>query len=249
MSSFNVLTIGNPKTLKGEVKGFLTFILHLAPADLSGYQVCPKATAGCKAACLNTAGRGGMFKKGETTNVIQKARIRKTKLFFEDRTTFMALLVDEIARACMYAEKRNLTPVIRLNGTSDIAWEKIRCERPVIGGMREFRNLMEAFPFVQFYDYTKIPGRTVPPNYHLTFSRAESNQMDVKNVIGKIPVAVVFSTKILPESYLGYRVISGDESDLRFNDPSDVVIGLFAKGRAKKDNSGFVVKVQHEQAD
>ena len=142
-----LLTIGNPKTLKGEKEGFLTFILHLAPADVSGYQTCPKATAGCKAACLNTAGRGGMFKPGGT-NTIQEARKRKTRFFFENRTEFMALLVEDIKRGIKYAEKRGFIPVFRLNGTSDIAWEKIR--------VGEFRNVMEMFPAIQFYDYIKI---------------------------------------------------------------------------------------------
>ena len=94
-----LLSVGNPKTLKGMKQGFNTYIMHLAPADVSGYQTCPKATVGCKAACLNTSGRGGMFKKGETTNTIQKARIRKTKMFFENRQEFMADLVKDIELA------------------------------------------------------------------------------------------------------------------------------------------------------
>ena len=231
-----LLTIGNPKTLKGEKEGFLTFILHLAPADVSGYQTCPKATAGCKAACLNTAGRGGMFKPGGT-NVIQEARKRKTRFFFENRTEFMALLVEDIKRGIKYAEKRGFIPVFRLNGTSDIAWEKIR--------VGEFRNVMEMFPTIQFYDYTKILGRkNLPFNYQLTFSRAESNEMDSRLAASSgMNVAVVFSAKTLPEVYMGRRVFNGDDSDLRFLDPKGVIVGLYAKGRAKKDTSGFVVQL------
>ena len=231
-----LLTIGNPKTLKGEKEGYLTFILHLAPADVSGYQTCPKATAGCKAACLNTAGRGGMFKPGGT-NTIQEARKRKTRMFFEQRDAFMNLLVEDIQRGIKYAQKRGFIPVFRLNGTSDIAWEKIR--------VGEFRNVMEMFPTVQFYDYTKILGRkNIPFNYQLTFSRAESNEMDTRLAASAgMNVAVVFSTKVLPTVYLGRPVFNGDESDLRFLDPKGVVVGLYAKGRAKKDTSGFVVKV------
>ena len=229
-----LLTIGNPKTLKGEKEGFLTFILHLAPADVSGYQTCPKATAGCKAACLNTAGRGGMFKPGGT-NTIQEARKRKTRFFFENRTEFMALLVEDIKRGIKYAEKRGFIPVFRLNGTSDIAWEKIR--------VGEFRNVMEMFPAIQFYDYTKILGRkNLPFNYQLTFSRAESNEMDSRLAASAgMNVAVVFSAKTLPEVYMGRQVFNGDDSDLRFLDPKGVIVGLYAKGRAKKDTSGFVV--------
>lgn len=235
MPKFNLLTVGNPKTIKGQSKGFLTFILHLAPAKLSGYQVCAKATEGCETACLNTAGRGGMFKKGETTNVIQLARIRKTKLFFENRPLFMEYLRADIIRAIKYAEKLGLTAVFRLNGTSDIAWEKIR--------MGEYRNTFEAFPDVQFYDYTKIVNRKISqiPNYSLTFSRAESNALDTAIAIEKgLNVAVVFK-KELPATFMGRKVINGDDHDLRFLDEQECIVGLIAKGRAKKDTSGFVV--------
>ena len=229
-----LLTRGNPKIMKGEKKGYLTSILHLAPADLSGYQTCPKATAGCKAACLNTAGRGGIFKKGENTNVIQQARIRKTRAFFEDRMYFMHDLARDIRNAIVYAEKKGLIPVFRLNGTSDIAWEKIR--------FGSFRNIFEAFPTVQFYDYTKVIGRTVPSNYHLTFSAADGNDHDVYRAIEQgYNVAAVFD-KGLPEQYLGLPVINADDTDLRFLDPKGVIAGLKAKGKAKKDTSGFVKK-------
>lgn len=232
----SLLTRGNPKILKGQAKGYLTSILHLAPADLSGYQTCPKATAGCKAACLNTAGRGGIFKKGESTNVIQQARIRKTRAFFENRAEFMAELGAEIKSTIAYAEKRGLVPVFRLNGTSDIAWEKIR--------YGSFRNIFEAFPGVQFYDYTKIAGRTVPSNYHLTFSAADGNDADVAKAVEQgYNVAVVFASKKLPEQYLGRSVINADETDLRFLDGANVIAGLYAKGKAKKDTTGFVKRV------
>ena len=236
----NLLTTSNPKMMKGESKGYLTFILHLAPYDLSGYQVCPKATAGCIAGCLNLAGRGGMFKKGENTNVIQQARIRKTKMFFENRELFMSELVKDIRRGINYAEKKGLIPVFRLNGTSDIAWEKIR--------VGVYRNIMSVFPTVQFYDYTKVLGRkNLPSNYHLTFSAADGNDNDVLSAIQQgYNIAVVFGVKktaALPESYLGREVFNGDESDLRFLDPKNVIVGLYAKGKAKKDTTGFVKQV------
>jgi hypothetical protein len=229
-----LLTVGNPKLLKGQKKGYLSSVLHLAPADLSGKNTCPKATAGCKAACLNTAGRGGIFKKGESTNVIQQARIRKTKMFFEDRRAFLNELTVEIVKTIKSAEKKNLIPVFRLNGTSDIAWEKYE----VISG----KNIFQMFPDVQFYDYTKIVGRKVKhiPNYHLTFSKADGNDMDVRLAASNgMNVAAVFHK--LPETYIGRPVINGDETDLRFLDPKGVIVGLKAKGKAKKDTSGFVV--------
>jgi hypothetical protein len=227
-----LLSIGNPKILKGMKQGYMTYILHLAPADVSGYNTCPKATAGCKAACLNTAGRGGMFKKGETTNVIQKARIRKTKLFFENRDVFLAILEDDIRKAIKQSEKKGLVPVFRLNGTSDLSWEKY--------------GIIQKFPNVQFYDYTKVLGRKVSylSNYHLTFSAADGNDDDVRRAIKeKYNIATVFGIKKsqpMPETYEGAPVFNGDDSDLRFLDTKGVVVGLYAKGKAKKDTSGFV---------
>jgi len=238
----NLLTTGNPKIEKGSVFGYLPFILHLAPADLSGFETCPKRTAGCTAACLNTAGRGGMFKRGETTNAIQQARIRKTRAFFEKRDEFMAALADDIARGIRKAERKGLTPVFRLNGTSDLAFEKIR----VTYNGTEYRNIFAAFPTVQFYDYTKIAGRSVAhiANYHVTFSAADGNDADVARAISAgYNVAVVFGikkTEALPAYYNGMPVFNGDDSDLRFLDPKGHIIGLYAKGKAKNDTTGFV---------
>jgi hypothetical protein len=233
-----LLSTGNPKILKGIKQGYNTYILHLAPADLSGYNTCPKATAGCKAACLNTAGRGGMFKKGESTNMIQEARIRKTKMFYEQRQDFMLALKKDIELAIKQSKKLGLIPVIRLNGTSDLSWEKY----DMIPG----QNVFECFPDIQFYDYTKILGRKVKgiANYNLTFSAADGNDADVYSAISQgYNIATVFGIKKtlpMPETYMGRPVFNGDESDLRFLDPKGVVVGLYAKGKAKKDTSGFV---------
>ena len=232
---FKLLSTANPKIQKGTKLGYLSFILHLAPADLSGKEVCPKRTAGCTAACLNTAGRGGMFKKGENTNVIQKARIRKTKLFFEDRETFMEQLEQDINKAIKFAARKGLTPVFRLNGTSDLSWEKYKLKG-------SDKNVFEMFDNIQFYDYTKVLGRKVAdyPNYHLTFSAADGNDADVNKAIAQgMNVTVVFDK--IPAEYKGKPVFDADETDLRFLDPKGVVLGLKAKGRAKKDTTGFVV--------
>jgi len=232
-----LLSTGNPKTLKGLEQGYNTYILHLAPSDVSGYNTCPKATSGCKSACLNTAGRGGMFKKGESTNVIQEARKRKTRMFFERRMDYMLALYQDIKLGIKQSKRLGLTPVFRLNGTSDISWEKY----DMLPGL----NVFECFPEVQFYDYTKVLGRKVSgiSNYHLTFSAADGNDLDVKKAILQgLNVAVVFGikkTQPMPETYNGLPVFNGDESDLRFLDPKGVV-GLYAKGKAKKDTSGFV---------
>ena len=234
--------VANPKIAKGLASNFATYILHLAPANVSGYETCAKRTAGCTAACLNLAGRGGMFKRGETTNVIQQARIRKTKLFFEDRAEFMRLLVADIELAIKQAAKKGFTPVFRLNGTSDIAWEKY----PVIRNGVSFMNIFHAFSDCIFYDYTKILGRKINlvTNYSLTFSAADGNDADVTKAIAQgYNVAVVFGIKkgsAFPESYLGLPVFNGDDSDLRFLDPKNVIVGLYQKGKAKIDTTGFV---------
>jgi hypothetical protein len=244
--SLKLLSVGNPKTLKGMKEGYNTFILHLAPASLSGYNTCPKATEGCKSACLNTAGRGGMFKKGESTNTIQQARIRKTKMFYENRNEFFNLLVKDITLAIKQSEKKGLIPVFRLNGTSDISFEKYGFTIAYDGYTIDYANIFERFPNVQFYDYTKVLGRKVVniKNYSLTFSAADGNDNDVMKAIAQgYNIATVFGikkTEPMPEYYNGLPVFNGDESDLRFLDPKGVVVGLYAKGKAKKDETGFV---------
>lgn len=257
-SAFRLLTPGNPKVMKGTKKGFMTFILHLAPADLSGYEVCAMRSKGCTKACLNTAGRGGMAAgRGPLThddvasgvvNTIQAARIRRTKRFFEDRQGFMTDLVWDIRKACRWAAKHGLEPVFRLNGTSDLRWETVGIASE--GGKRVF----DVFPQVQFYDYTKLPNRrNVPSNYDLTFSYADGNAETAERMLrGGMRVAVVFRDVATVRRYMaegisdlrdGFLaiVIDGDDSDLRFLEPKGVVVGLYAKGNAKKDTSGFVV--------
>lgn len=246
---YKLLTPGNPKTLKGNAKGYWTFILHLAPASLSGFNVCPMATKGCIAACLNTAGRGGMMKgvsrlshadvANGTHNTIQAARIRRTKLYFDDRATFMALLVKDVEKAIKAATMAGFEPVFRLNGTSDIRWESV----PVNGAA----NIMALFPHVQWYDYTKLANRkNVPSNYALTFSLADGNAEQAKLALSNgMNVAAVFRDKQTVARYevsgfMGHPVFNGDETDLRFLDPKHHVVALYAKGNAKLDVSGFV---------
>jgi hypothetical protein len=167
-----------------------------------------------------------MFKKGETTNVIQKARIRKTVQYFEQREQFLADLEADIRKGIKMAAKLGLKPAFRLNGTSDLSVEKW--------------GIIEKFPTVQFYDYTKVLGRKVAhlPNYHLTFSKADGNDADVAKALAQgLSVVAVYDQ--IPEG-----VPSADETDLRFLDPKGTMLGLKAKGRAKKDYSGFVIRIK-----
>jgi hypothetical protein len=223
----------NPKVIKGEKDGWLTAIMHLSPARASGFQVCSNATAGCEAACLNTAGMGGIFKRGEADNAIQKARRRKTAWYFARRDEFMARLDREIQTHCTKAAAKGLRPAVRLNGTSDLRWESVVDEQG--------RTVFDRHPDVVFYDYTKHPDRDVSdiPNYSLTFSLAEDNDEKAEAALrAGNNVAAVFHS--VPETFMGRTVVDGDESDLRFLDPVGVIVGLKAKGRAKKDTSGFV---------
>ncbi len=216
------------KMLKSRKQGFLNAILHLAPYNLSGYNVCPKASKGCAAACLNLSGMG-VFK------VNQLARINKTKYFIENRELFLNQLDHEIKLLKKKSELLGLKLAIRLNGTSDLPFERYK--------IKDNKSLMELNKDVIFYDYTKIKNRLnslLPNNYKLTFSRSESNEHELKDI--KQNIAVVFKNK-LPKKYLNKKVIDGDEHDLRFLDPKNSIVGLLAKGKAKKDNSNFAIEV------
>jgi hypothetical protein len=223
----------NQKVEKGEKAGWLTAIMHLSPAKASGFQVCSNATAGCEAACLNTAGRGGIFPTGKSDNSIQKARRRRTAWYFARRNEFLLQLDAEISAHKRRAARKGFQPAVRLNGTSDLRWESIRLDG---------KTLFERHPDVTFYDYTKHPDRDVSaiPNYSLTFSLAENNDSKaVEALANGINVAAVFHS--VPDEYMGHPVFDGDASDLRFLDPKGVIVGLKAKGKARQDRtSGFV---------
>jgi hypothetical protein len=221
----------NYKTIKSEKLGVLTGIIYMSPYKLSGKNVCPGASKGCAAACLNTAGRGAM-------GVVQTARLKKTNRFWDDRGQFLQDLALEIGKLQRQAEARGMKAAVRLNGTSDLPYERYK-----VPGTD--KNIMELFPDVQFYDYTKLENRftkgQLPANYHLTFSRAEDNDHKLPEVLKHTSAAVVFSGE-LPETWRGYPVIDGDEHDARFTDAgAGVIIGLKAKGKARHDSSGFVV--------
>jgi hypothetical protein len=232
-----LLTVnGNPKLVKGDKLSdkYLSAIMHLSPINT---RICPyQDIAKCKEACLNTAGRGGIFKKGETTNTIQEARKRKTNLFLNDRDTFMSLLVKDIQAFVRKCERLDKKPCIRLNGTSDIQWELIPIDN--------YANIFEMFSDVQFYDYTKIPTRKVSSikNYHLTWSYSQANDKYAR-LFEQVPYnkAVVFNGG-LPSIFKGMKVIDGDTTDMRFLDKANRVIGLKAKGKARQDKSGFVIQ-------
>lgn len=221
----------NAKTIKGDGSEYLTAIMYMLPWKSAGINVCPMAeVAACVDGCLNSAGRGQM-------NSVQAARARKTEWFAKDRDGFMRQLVDDVQRFIKYCAKKNIQPCVRLNGTSDIRWENIK-----VDGV----SLMDMFPEVQWYDYTKISNRKVPANYHLTFSYSAANPLYAKHVkqalLNRMNIAVVFRHKVsIPKRFLGLPTIDGDRDDLRFLDPRDSIVALYAKGSAVRDTSGFVV--------
>jgi hypothetical protein len=227
----------NAKTIKGNTIGYYTGILYLAPSDISGFQVCPMAKlAGCENACLYTSGRGAF-------NSTQIARIKKTKEFFENRDWFMQNIVKDIEAGIRKANKLGQELLIRLNGTSDIKFEHVGFTD--IDGI-EYPSIMARFPKVQFYDYTKIPNRVeLPSNYDLTFSYSGLITFQKYNKIAiakKMRIATVFRTEeSIPKSYLGLPVISGDKSDVRHIEDKNTLVALYAKGKAIKDRSGFVI--------
>lgn len=230
------------KTIKGNKKGFMTAIQYLTPYTASGVNLCPNAkNAHCYEACLVSSGRMVMQKQ---------ARLNRTKLYLTNQAEYFKQLSIEISKFIKRAERKGLTPLVRLNGTSDIRWENVGY---VFEGVY-YRNIMEQFPDLQFYDYTKIPNReksvngiqSFPSNYDLTFSYsgvetyAKFNERAFKE--GK-RIAVVFDkVENIPLTFHGRKVVSGDDTDIRHLDPENVVVSLYAKGRAKKDDSGFVVK-------
>jgi hypothetical protein len=221
----------NPKIDKSNKvsEKYWSCIMHLRPINT---KICPyQDIAKCKEACLNTAGLGGVYPS------IQKARQKKTELFLNDRDQFMQVLIKDIHTFLRACKRKDKLPAIRLNGTSDIQWEKIDIEG---------QNIFEMFPQIQFYDYTKIPTRKVDniPNYHLTWSYSEANEKYAK-MFDKVPnnKAVVFKNKILPTMFKGLKVIDGDTHDMRFLDKPNSVVGLKAKGKARQDKTGFVINV------
>lgn len=231
---------GDAKTVKGAKLAVTTGIMYLAPYDVSGFQVCPNSTAECRAACLYTAGHGRY-------STVQQGRINKTKWFFQERDTFMLQLYKNIESLVAKAKKLNTIPAVRLNGTSDIAWEKIAFEKDGV----KYRSIIHAFPNVQFYDYSKILGRKSAialHNYHLTFSLSENNDADAIQALQQgYNVAVVLKlnpTDEKPETWGGYPVINGDETDVRFQDAKGGhIVALTAKGTARKMPVGGFIRL------
>jgi len=238
-----IFSFDSAKAIKAQSFGWLNAIHYMAPASLSGVNLCPKASEACKALCLGWhSGQAGMVAKEDDTNSTRLSRLAKAKRFMKERKAYMRDVVRSIELAIKKASKLDMKLCVRMNGSTDIAWEGIACERDGV----TYRNLMQAFPDIQFVDYTKIASRlerALPSNYYLILSRHEKNDSDVVKIVssGLGNAAVVFET--VPVTWQGLTVIDGDKHDLRHLDPKGVIVGLTPKGRkAKRDMSGFVVR-------
>ena len=238
MPNYKLLGVGtNAKTIKGDGSEYLTAILYMTPykimVDGKSFNSCAMAKqASCIDACLYTAGRGQMSN-------VQTARQRKAEWFYRDRDSFMQQLHEDITKFSAYCHKRGIQPCVRLNGTTDIRWELIK-----LG----YYNIFELHPDVQYYDYTKISNRKCKdiPNYHLTWSYSNANpeyaKLLDKVIESGMNAAVVFRSEYKKSLWCTYPVVDGDKDDLRFLDPKGRhIVALYAKGKAKKDTSGFVV--------
>lgn len=235
----NLLSTDNNKTVKGEKFGWKTYILYLSPfkQNSQGKNICPMATVGCAAACLYGSGKGSMSN-------VQKGCTNKTEFFLNDRKSFLTFLYSEIAQIEVKHKIEGMNFAIRLNGTSDISWEKFIL--PQTG-----KNIFDTFPNIQFYDYTKnylrFKGK-LPNNYKLLFSRSETNEHIAIDLL-KAGVNAAFVFYAIPETYKGFKVINGDISDLRWRDEEGVIVGLKYKkltGRGANNqlafDSGFAIK-------
>lgn len=215
-----------------------TYAIYLAPANESGYNVCPFSTPECRMGCLNTSGRAGIEEFAGMT-VIKSARIKKTRLFFEEQEFFMQWMIAEIKHYQKRAAKMGFYFSARLNATSDINW----AEAKTVAG----QSIFEIFPEVNFYDYTKNANKfeNKPLNYHLTYSYTGRNWDLCKALLAQgVNIAMVFNVKKeseLPKVYKGYDVINGDLTDYRIDDAKGIIVGLKWKRIANRVNEKKVL--------
>ena len=233
-SGGELLTLTNPKVAKGAAeRGYLPAVLHLAPATMAGANLCPWSSAECAAGCLNTSGRGGIGLDASGWNTIQAARIRRTARLILEPAAFTDQLRREVAAHVKRSAAHELRPALRLNGTSDVAWHRIA---PDFVAWAQSEG-------VALYDYTKRPKPDAARyGIDLTYSYPGGEGNAARRYLESgHRVAVVFATRkadALPTKWRApwgdaFRVIDGDACDLRFLDPSGVIVGLRAKGRLR----------------
>ncbi len=250
MKADRFFSVDSPKAVKAQAYGYVNAINYMAPAATAGVgNLCPHASPGCLALCLGWySGQAGMLSndKLETgSNATRNSRQRKARMFMQDRQAFLQVMRNAINGCLRKARRAKLELCVRLNGATDIAWESVK-----IQGEHQAFSIVDLFPTIQFVDYTKNYKRMLrfcnhmlPKNYHLTFSRSETNEAECVEVLKQGGNIAVVSSRPMPGEYLGHKVIDGDKHDLRHLDDSNVVIWLTPKGRkAKADTTGFVLR-------
>jgi hypothetical protein len=250
MSSDRFFSVDSPKAIKAQALGWLNAINYMAPAATAGVgNLCPHASPGCLALCLGWySGQAAMLSNAELesgSNAVRDSRVRKARMFMHDRAAFFVNARNGINACLRKARREKLELCVRMNGATDISWESVK-----IQGEHQQFSIIDLFPTVQFVDYTKNYKRMLrfcnhmlPRNYHLTFSRSETNEAECKTVLCAGGNVAVVSSRLIPAEYLGFPVVDGDKSDLRHLDPKGCVVWLTPKGRkAKGDLSGMVLR-------
>lgn len=237
--SYLGLVNNSTKHVKAFKYNEMVYTIYLAPGNSSGYEVCPGRTSECTSLCLNSSGRNKMDIKKEMINA---SRIKKVRLFFEEKNYFMKWLIDDIKKSYNKAMEQGFYFSVRLNNTSDISPEDFYI---IDNGVKQ--NILEIFPHIQFYDYTKVFDRESLTkkysNYDLTYSFTGRNWSECLDLLNKGERITVVFNKV-PETYLGFEVVDGDKYDMRYRDPKGVIIGLkFKKVRNKLTNDNkFVIQ-------
>ena len=228
-----------------------TYGIYLASADLSGFNVCPNSEY-CKDNCLNGSGHNRvdrLSKKG----TIDRSRTIKTILLFANKEEFMRIMIHEIEKERKKAENNGTFFSIRLNCTSDI--------NPIAFTLNG-KNILEIFPDIQFYDYTKVLNRIALAkkysNYDITWSidgSEKNREIGLELLKNGGRVAVVYGENDMPKTWYGYECCNGDETDYRPSDIAPVCALKFKKtannyvnGKFTLPNIAFIVTRENKNA-
>ena len=228
-----------------------TYGIYLASADLSGFNVCPNSEY-CKDNCLNGSGHNRvdrLSKKG----TIDRSRTIKTRLLFANKEVFMRIMIHEIEKERKKAENNGTFFSIRLNCTSDI--------NPIAFTLNG-KNILEIFPDIQFYDYTKVLNRIALAkkysNYDITWSidgSEKNREIGLELLKNGGRVAVVYGENDMPKTWYGYECCNGDETDYRPSDIAPVCALKFKKtannyvnGKFTLPNIAFIVTRENKNA-
>ena len=228
-----------------------TYGIYLASADLSGFNVCPNSEY-CKDNCLNGSGHN-MVNRLSKKDTIDRSRTIKTRLLFANKEVFMRIMIHEIEKERKKAENNGTFFSIRLNCTSDI--------NPIAFTLNG-KNILEIFPDIQFYDYTKVLNRIALAkkysNYDITWSidgSEKNREIGLELLKNGGRVAVVYGENDMPKTWYGYECCNGDETDYRPSDIAPVCALKFKKtannyvnGKFTLPNIAFILTRENKNA-